>query len=478
MPRAAGLITWARRFAAKKWPVLHAGLRLIAGLQDDWKMVRIGRMASPGFFLNRRELMARLGAAALCPALPGVASAQGPTAVALQAGEDRIPLRPGGPETPVWSLGRDPLRFKRGEVLDVTFTNALRVPATLGWRGLDGVPVAEPLTSRIPLAPGARDAFQLPLRHAGTFLCGADLLGDGADRPARPRALIVTGASPVAVDRDEVLLIEEWRLRADESAIPPGVDPKDTSPIHTINGKTSFDISAPANSRLRLRFINGSPRTVLAVKLENLEVRVMAIDGEPAEPFPARNSALVLAPGSRTDAFVDVVGPAGTGFPILLHDGKEGRPIGKLTVSAEPPLRSAPFPPAPPLPGNDLPAQIDLRNAQRVDLALGIPDDWVRPADFKPSTAPSFQAKAGRPVVLALTNRASIATAFHLHGHHFRLLDRLDDGWKPFWLDTLAIEPGQTQRIAFLAEYPGRYLIEATATDWAAPRLVRWYGVQ
>ncbi len=61
---------------------------------------------------------------------------------------------------------------------------------------------------------------------------------------------------------------------------------------------------------------------------------------------------------------------------------------------------------------------------------------------------------------------------FHLHGHHFRLLDRLDDGWKPFWLDTLAIEPGQTQRIAFAAEHAGRWLLEMMLTDWAAPRLV------
>ena len=91
---------------------------------------------------------------------------------------------------------------------------------------------------------------------------------------------------------------------------------------------------------------------------------------------------------------------------------------------------------------------------------------------------PAFRAKAGRTVVLALTNRAAIATVFHLHGHHFRLLDRLDDGWKPFWLDTLAIEPGQTQRIAFAAEHAGRWLIESVATDWAAPRLVRWYAVE
>ena len=102
----------------------------------------------------------------------------------------------------------------------------------------------------------------------------------------------------------------------------------------------------------------------------------------------------------------------------------------------------------------------------------------MTPATFAAASAPAFRAKPGRTVVLALTNRAAIPTVFHLHGHHFRLLDRLDDGWKPFWLDTLAIDAGQTQRIAFAAEYVGRWLIESVATDWAAPRLVRWYSVE
>ncbi len=38
---------------------------------------------------------------------------------------------------------------------------------------------AEPLTARPPLAAGGKDSFQLPLRHAGTFLCDLGLLGDG-----------------------------------------------------------------------------------------------------------------------------------------------------------------------------------------------------------------------------------------------------------------------------------------------------------
>ena len=241
-------------------------------------------------------------------------------------------------------------------------------------------------------------------------------------------------------------------------------------PVYTINGRTSFEISARTNERVRLRLISGCQRAVIATKIENYEVRVMAIDGQPSEPFQARNGALVLAPGGRVDAFIDVTMPAGTSTPILLHDGKEARPVGKIVVSSEPPIRPAPLPPAPPLPSNGLPERIELKGATRVDLALGGPQgDWVPPAKFVATAPPAFRVKGGRTVVLALTNRAAIATVFHLHGHHFRLLDRLDDGWKPFWLDTLAIEPGQTQRIAFLAEYAGRYLIESIATDWAAP---------
>jgi FtsP/CotA-like multicopper oxidase with cupredoxin domain len=122
---------------------------------------------------------------------------------------------------------------------------------------------------------------------------------------------------------------------------------------------------------------------------------------------------------------------------------------------------------------------MELKAATRIDLPLGAPqDDWVAPAGLTARSAPAFRTKKGRTVVLALTNRGTVATVFHLHGHHFRLLDRLDDGWKPFWMDTLAIEPGQTQRIAFVAEFPGSYLIESVAADWAAPRLVRSYAVE
>ncbi len=440
-------------------------------------MVRIGPMASPKFPLNRRELMVGFAAMGVTSALLPVAPARGWQTRVLPTKAGTIALRPGAPETPIWSLAGSSLAFTKADSPQVEFSCDLPVPTVLNWRGVDGAPTIEPLLARRPLTVGS-DNFQLLVRHAGTFLCDLSLLGDGQARPLRGLALIVGEREPVAVDRDQVLLIEDWRLRPDGTAIAPGVDPKDTSPVFTVNGLTSLELTARSNERIRFRFINACQRSAFAIKLENIDVRVMALDGEPAEPFQARNGALVLAPGGRVDAFVDVTAPAGTTSSILLHDGKAAHQIGKLVISREPPIRPAPLQPAPPLPSNGLPTQLDLKNALRFELDLGgAQADWSPPAKFAASAAPAFRAKTGRTVVLALTNRASIATVFHLHGHHFRLLDRLDDGWKPFWLDTLAIEPGQTQRIAFLAEYPGRYLIESVATDWAAPRLVRWYSV-
>jgi FtsP/CotA-like multicopper oxidase with cupredoxin domain len=441
-------------------------------------------MADRIFPLDRRKLLAGLGAAVLSPAMSAaVATAQARPSLSLQAKPGVAALRPGGPDTPIWSLATPSpetgLHFKRGDQLEVALGNELPMPAVLNWRGIDDAPATEPLLARASVAAGAKDVFQVPLRHAGTFLCDIRLLGDGQARPSSARAFVVDESEPVTVDRDEVLLIEDWRLRPDGTATAPGIEPKDTAAVYTINRRPSLDIPIRANERLRLRFINGFQRNVIAIKIEGHEVRVMALDSQPSEPFLARNGALVLAPGTRVDAFVDATAPPGSTTPILLHDGKEARPIARLVTSHQPAVRAAPLPPAPPLPSNGLPARLDLKSAVRFDVALGGPAaDWVTPANFTVNVPPAFRAKTGRTVVLALTNRAEIPTVFHLHGHHFRLLDRLDDGWKPFWLDTLAVDPGQTQRIAFAAETTGRWLMESIATDWAAPQLVRWYRVE
>lgn len=426
---------------------------------------------------SRREVLAGLGVSA-AGLLGGGAAPVATTQLALQARPATLALKPDQLPAPIWELAAvshlGKVHLRRGDRCEVTFRNALPVPLAPVWYGLDGAAVADPLRGRAPTAPDATEISIISISNAGTLVADFRLFEDRLKQPMRPLPVIVEETNRIALDRDEVLLIEEWRVRQDGTALPPGQDPKDTTPLYTLNGLTSFELSAAAGERLRLRFINGSQRSVLAIKLESHEVQVMALDGQPAEPFPARNGALVLAPGARADAFVD----AATSAAFVLHDGKEARPIGRLAVSGKLERRAA-LPPPQPLPSNDLPEKLDLKGALRFDVALGSSDaGWTRTANFSTASAPAFRAKAGRTVVLAVRNPVPITTVFHLHGHHFRLLDRLDDGWKPYWLDTLAIEPGQTQRIAFAATSPGRWLIESVATDWAAPRLVRWYGVE
>lgn len=440
--------------------------------------------------LSRRSLLAGLGAGlgtrfgtglgiSLVPplAISRATAAETPP-LRLRARAESLALLSGQPAAAAWGLASSEpqLRTRQGSVTPLALVNDLPVPTTLTFRGPSSFMDLEPLLGQPALAPAASASFKIGGPSAGTGILDLRLLLDGARAPARALPVIVDEAQPVTVDRDEIFLIEDWRLKSDGTALAPGRDPQDAQTVFTVNGQSLPEIRSRAHERIRLRFINGCQRAVIAVKIADIEVRVMAIDSQPAEPFLARNGAVVLPPGGRTDVFIDMPAAAKAPLPILLHDGSTARPIARLILSDGPPLRTTPLPPGPPLPSNGLPDKLDLKNAVRAELALD-GGEWSAPATFTAASSPAFQAKAGRTVVLALTNRAAIATTVHLHGHHFRLLDRLDDGWKPYWLDTLALQPAQTQHIAFAAGTAGRFLIESMSADWAAPRLVRWYEI-
>jgi FtsP/CotA-like multicopper oxidase with cupredoxin domain len=434
-------------------------------------MPRTRLTANSFLLLSRRRFMAAIGAAGLGVRQSRAAAAEPPQTLALEAKPGTILLGPDQAPTPIWALtsASAPLRLKTGQ-LEVTFRNGLPVPAVLDWRGIDGAPAAEPLTGRPAIPPGAAVSFALPLHRAGTCFADLRLLAAPEAPPCRPLPFIVEESAAIPTDGDPILLIEDWP--APQAASHSNDEPRQ---LFTVNGQILPDIAVRSGARLRLRFINGCQRQMIALKIEGLEVRVIAMDSAPSEPFPARNGALVLAPGGRVDALIDTPTAPGGVSQLLLHDGQQARHVARFVTSGEA-LRSSPLPPAAALNADGLPAQLDLKNALRVDLALQ-GSEWVPPAGFSGSLAPAFKAKAGRAIVLALNNRGELASSFHLHGHHFRLLDRLDDGWKPFWLDTLVVEPGQTQRVAFAATFAGRWLIESTATRPASPRLVRWYSV-
>jgi FtsP/CotA-like multicopper oxidase with cupredoxin domain len=203
---------------------------------------------------------------------------------------------------------------------------------------------------------------------------------------------------------------------------------------------------------------------------------VMALDGEPAEPFVSRDGVVALGPGNRTDVFVDaMLGPGSIAPVAFMPEGSE--PPAVRLVYADAPARSAPLGEPAPLPANPLPERMNFSRALRVALSIeGRGAASTGPPQPRPPQA-LFTAERGRTVVMALDNRDASAHVVHLHGHHFRLLDRLDDGWKPYWLDTILVTAQQTMRIAFVADNLGRWLIEDRAIDGTAAR-ENWFEVR
>jgi FtsP/CotA-like multicopper oxidase with cupredoxin domain len=288
-----------------------------------------------------------------------------------------------------------------------------------------------------------------------------------ADWPPAALAVVVEEPAAATFDREETLLIEDWRIASDGRAVAPGQAPGNATTAFTTNRRLAPEFVLRPRERLRFRFINGSQNTVFAIRIPDYDVTVWAIDSRPAEPFVAHNSQFALAPGSRVDVLIDGPLAPGTATPILLHDGIKPHTIGRLIVTGAP-VRVEPLPPPAPLPTDGLPATLDLARAVRVTLDV---------AAGSGAEAPAFTLKRGQVAVLALKNDGPQPAIVALFGHHARLLDRLDDGWKPFWVDTLLVPPRTTERIAFLAEHAGRFPIETTAPVWGAPRRARWYTV-
>jgi FtsP/CotA-like multicopper oxidase with cupredoxin domain len=426
-------------------------------------------MASlPKTEFSRRRLLAASGLVATATLFHGMAKAQQPAADGfrpLRALPGLVPLR--GPEremTPIWGYsGVVPgptLRIKRGEELKVRLINALPAETAIHWHGVrvpnafDGTPLTQ-----APVLAGASFDYRFRPPDAGTFWYRA------APRTRQNRALhgplIVYETEPPDVDRDVALVLDAW---------PPAPDAKDATPFFTVNGIASLDIPVVANERIRLRLINAADDRLITLRIDRHPVTVMAIDGQPAEPFAAREGRITLSPGNRADVFVDAVLAPASSAPLVLQDDGVDLPIGRLVYAAQAPARPAPRQEIKPLPPNPLPERMDFRGALRVDVALDADHAAGVPAK------PLFSIKRGRTVQLAIRNSAPEPGVLHVHGHAVRLLDTLDDGWKPFWLDTVLCVPQQTTRVAFVADNPGKWLLQMRGIG-SARETFAWFEV-
>ena len=455
----------------------------------------------PGSF-SRRDLLAGSAALALTPR---AAAAQAPGEKAgaaepksLKAAPAKLRLKPEPePETAVWRLGEAAspiLRIKLGDPVRLRVENGTDKPLSLHWHGvrnrnaMDGVGGV----TQEPIKPGDSFTYDFTPPDSGTFLIRPLVIGGSSEPSGRGLTgmLIVEEPSPPAVDQDLALLLQDWRLDEAGALQPFGqvafaAAAGRLGSVVTLNGKPiPLNLEARPGSRLRLRLANACNARGLRIRFDGLKAYVAAVDGQPTDTFEPLKATLPLAPGTRYDLLLDLPAQAGPAGAITALIG-QGLPLATLTAFGEPvaPTGRAAIGS---LPENKrLPSEIRLQSALRRDLVLagGVRPDKSKPGAETPYTgdpakvwqvngasgaaggSPLFSVKRGGVVVLAIRNDTGFIQSLHLHGHVFRLLHQLDDGWEPYWLDTVQIPEGRSAQIAFVADNPGRWLLSATVLE-------------
>jgi FtsP/CotA-like multicopper oxidase with cupredoxin domain len=367
------------------------------------------------------------------------------------------------------------IRVRRGEQVRVRIANELSEAITVHWHGvrvpnaMDGVPhLTQPL-----IVAGTSFDYRFTPPDAGTFWYHARLSPAAAARRSLYGVLIVDETEPIRVDRDVLVVLDGGAQKANGVLDPAKPTAGTGTARHpTINGRPSLDIPVRSNERLRLRLVNASLRS-WTLRAERHRVMVMAIDGAPAQPYYARDSRILLGPGNRMDLFVDATLEPGASSSIM-QEGEQDTPLARLVYESGAATRPAPLPEATPLPPSALPERMNFQRALKMDIPI---DGKAADLQSLAKARPLFSVKRGRTVMLGIVNRTNVAHAMHLHGHHFRLLDSLDDGWKPYWLDTLAVPGSQTARIAFVADNPGKWLIRCHGMNEQETSMANWFEV-
>jgi FtsP/CotA-like multicopper oxidase with cupredoxin domain len=301
--------------------------------------------------------------------------------------------------------------------------------------------------------------------------------------------LIVEEPEAVAVDRDLLWLIEDWRLD-DEGRIAGGFGNRMEAGMSgrigntvTLNGRVPGQVPVKAGERVRLRLLNAALARIVALRFEGHNPVVVAHDGQPCDPYSPEEGRVVLGPAMRADLILDMSGKPGESYRVIDDFYKDlAYKLVDLAYDPGQPGRDPRSDTPPKLPANPAP-EPDLAAAERHEIALqggmmggmglmgGGVATWAMngmamTGDGHPGMPPLLTLKHGQSCVLALRNETAWWHPMHLHGHSFRVISR---NGKPVegreWRDTVLVPPREKVEIAFVADNPGDWMFHCHVTD-------------
>lgn len=426
----------------------------------------------------------------------------------FEAASARALLRGGdAPATEILSWSREPgvpvLRIRKGDRLKLQLKNALAQPTSFHIRGMrgpnafDGVP---PLTGPAVAPQGAADIDFVP-PDAGTFYFHPHAESFAAEQAGRGLGgvLIVEEEKAPETDHDLVLAFATWRLDGKGALVEPIVDPAETASagrlgdLLTINNAPApYRHEAGPGARIRLRFVNMAMAQLAAITFEGAQPFIAAIDSQPCNPFEPVNRTFPIAPGARFDVVFDMPAKENDEVKIVMRRwpvaGRKETPPEDFAIFTAKGKRAAARAERFVLAANPLlPPVIPLQNSKRLDLTIAPARSakrdprrlWTINGVSMSTTDPKplLTVKRGTPVSLGFINKSDVPHVMRVSGHVMRQLHLLDDGWEPYWRDSVIVPEGRTVRIAFLADNPGKWFAGSGILAHAESGLASWIEV-
>lgn len=472
------------------------------------------------FNVSRRGFLAAVAGATVSASLrPAGASAVNERQIKVAPGRAQLSAV-GGLQTSVWAYdGTIPgptLRLRQGQPVRIAIENGLEEDTTVHWHGIrlpnamDGVPgLTQP-----PIKPGERFVYEFTPPDAGTFWYHphADSLvqlGRGL-----AGALIVEEFEPVAVDREVLWLLQDWRLTSGGqiaagfgSAMDAAMSGR-VGNVVTINGSAPADLGVRAGERVRLRLANAALARMMALRFEGHRPVVVAIDGQPCDPHEPEGGRLLLAPAMRIDILLDMQGNPGSRHAVIddFYDGL-AYTLTNLAYDKVSPLRTHPLDASVGLPRNPLPEPA-LANAARHEIVLqggmmgggklagvggmmgmGMPGinggaAWAingmsMTGDGHAGLAPQFTLERGASCHLTMRNETAWWHPMHVHGFTMSVLSR-NGAPVPHkqWQDTVLLAPKDVIECAFVADNPGDWMLHCHVADHQMAGLMTVFRVK
>ena len=449
--------------------------------------------------LSRRGFLAFTAATLAAQSEFARASATGAT---LRAKVENVQLLPRGyGTTSIWGFDqRTPgpeVRVPQGALVRRTLINELPQPTSIHWHGIrianamDGVAGLTQTATQ----PGESFDYEFVAPDAGTYWYHAH--NRSTEQVARGLygAIIVEEADALDIEREEVLILDDWRINPETAQI----DDEFESPhalshagrlgnFMTTNGIYDLSMDVRENERLRLRLINASNARIFPLHLQGLDGWIVALDGMPLAMPQKITEPLILGPAQRIDLIVDVVAEyEQTAHILQLGESEAFSQVAFEVRSGGTRARRA-APDA--LPPNDVPT-FEARNATKLALKMeggamgGLKTASVAGEEKSMrelvdagyywafnGTAdgmlgePLAKLARGESVRIGITNDTAFPHAMHLHGMHFHEIAK--NGELGPLRDTTILERGAFRELAFVADNPGQWLLHCHMLSHAA----------